>query len=87
MISSYMGKPGAGMTLPRTPPVENSKAPGGPGVADGRGVCTLPYFSVGWGVDGVVGSVRCKTFEDVIACLVVAYAAGRTVFVVELVQS
>lgn len=41
MIHSYMGKPGAGMTLRSTPPVENSNPEGGPKGADGQGVCTL----------------------------------------------
>lgn len=41
-----------------TPPVENSKAPGGPGVADGQGVCTC--------------AVPCQLKLDGLPCAVVS---------------
>lgn len=42
----------------RTPPAKNSKAPGGPGVADGQGVCTC--------------AVPCQLKLDGLPCAVVS---------------
>jgi hypothetical protein len=38
--TEIQGQSGAGFPQFCSPPAKNSKAPGGPGVTDGRGVCT-----------------------------------------------